>query len=135
VKTCAVCHGENGLGKRVEDAADKKFYQFPPLWGPDSFNDGAGMARLIAMAGFVRANMPFGTSWENPAMTEEDAWDISAFVESQPRPHMSGLEGDFPNRKQKPVDAAYGPFPNGFSPAQHKFGPFQPIKDAARPKK
>ncbi|MDN3565110.1 c-type cytochrome [Paeniroseomonas aquatica] len=59
--TCASCHGEDGQGQRLEaaEAAEQgKRYQFPPLWGPDSYNDGAGMARTITAARFVHANMP-----------------------------------------------------------------------------
>jgi len=37
-RVCATCHQPHGLGKRVGMG-----YEFPPLWGPDSFNDGAGM--------------------------------------------------------------------------------------------
>jgi len=129
---CAVCHGANGDGKRNGTPGEAKGYVVPPLWGPDSFNDGAGMARLITITGFVRSNMPHGTTWESPALTIEEAWDVAASVESQPRPHMDGLDRDYPNRAQKPVDAAYGPYSDQFSQDQHRFWPFQPIKDAAR---
>jgi len=40
-KQCAVCHGEKGEGLR--NAAGGMIY--PPLWGDESFNIGAGMAR------------------------------------------------------------------------------------------
>jgi cytochrome c len=43
-QTCAPCHGVDGLGRRAATGAG---YQFPPLWGPDSFNNGAGMSRLF----------------------------------------------------------------------------------------
>ena len=129
-RICAACHGANGAGQRVGIAGDAKGYAVPPLWGPDSFNDGAGMARLITSAGFVHGNMPAGTTWQAPILSAEDAWDVAAFVESQPRPHMADLERDFPNRLQKPVDAAYGPYADDFSQEQHRLGPFQPIKDA-----
>jgi thiosulfate dehydrogenase len=131
-KTCARCHGPSGAGKRNGTAGDPMGYEFPPLWGPDSFNDGAGMARLITIVGFIHSNMPAGTTWQNPGLTIEDAWDVAAFVESQPRPHMKGLDRDYPDRLQKPVDAAYGPYPDQFGQDQHRFGPFQPIKDVVR---
>jgi thiosulfate dehydrogenase len=131
-QVCARCHGADGAGKRRGVVGDAKGYEFPPLWGPDSFNDGAGMARIITMVGFVHSNMPAGTTWETPALTSEDAWDVAAFVDSQPRPQMKDLERDYPNRLQKPVDAAYGPYPDQFGQDQHRFGPFQPIKDAVR---
>jgi thiosulfate dehydrogenase len=131
-QTCAICHGADGTGKRNGIAGDARGYAFPPLWGPDSFNDGAGMTRLITSVGFIHDNMPFGTTWQKPALTTEDAWDVAAFVESQPRPHVEGLERDYPNRLQKPVDAPFGPWPDQFGPEQHRFGPFAPIRDAVR---
>jgi thiosulfate dehydrogenase len=131
-QACATCHGANGAGKRSGVVGDAKGYEFPPLWGPDSFNDGAGIARLITMTGFVHSNMPAGTTWQHPGLTIDEAWDVAAFVDSQPRPHMNDLDRDFPNRLQKPVDAVYGPYPDQFDQDQHRLGPFQPIKDAVR---
>ena len=60
--------------------ARRQGYAFPPLWGPDSFNDGAGMARLITIAGFVHGNMPAGTTWQNPALTIDEPRDVAAYV-------------------------------------------------------
>src|SRR5574338_31772 len=57
---CAACHGANGQGAPNPDGSG---YAYPPLWGPDSFNDGAGMHRIITAANFIRANMPFGTTY------------------------------------------------------------------------
>ncbi len=58
---CAICHGADGLGLRATvDPADG--YVFPPLWGPDSFNDGAGMHRVLTAARFVKARMPLGNA-------------------------------------------------------------------------
>ena len=87
--TCAVCHQADGQGKRwgPEDAAQRHRYQFPPLWGPDSFNDGAGMARPITAASFIHANMPFGTDYAHPVLSAQDAFDVAVFIDSQPRPH------------------------------------------------
>jgi thiosulfate dehydrogenase len=42
-RLCAACHGPDGSGQRAQAGAG---YQFPPLWGPDSYNNGAGMSRL-----------------------------------------------------------------------------------------
>lgn len=42
---CAVCHQENGLGLKNEDSTGA-YYLYPPLWGDDSYNTGAGMYRL-----------------------------------------------------------------------------------------
>jgi thiosulfate dehydrogenase len=128
--TCASCHGAQGAGKRNGQAGDAKGYAVPPLWGAGSFNDGAGMGRLIDAANFIHSNMPFGTSWKQPALSPDDAWDVAAFLVSQPRPHKSGQERDFPNRLEKPADAPYGPYADNIPAQQHKYGPFKPIRDA-----
>ena len=47
---CARCHGTNGQG--LENARNELV--IPPLWGDQSFNIGAGMARTYTAAGFVR---------------------------------------------------------------------------------
>src|SRR5262249_6321428 len=102
--------------------------EFPPLWGPDSYNDGAGMARSITAARFIRANMPFGVDFEHPVLTPEDAFDVAAYVNSHPRPHKEGTEADYPNRLLKPADAAYPPFADPFPADQHRIGPWPPIE-------
>jgi thiosulfate dehydrogenase len=61
-------------------------YAVPPLWGLDSFNDGAGMARLSNLANFVHSNMPPGADYHDPMLSVEEAWDVAAYVESQERP-------------------------------------------------
>ncbi len=132
---CAVCHGDHGQGRRAGVVGDAQGYAFPPLWGPDSFNDGAGMAHLIGAANFIHANMPVGTSWRAPALTTADAWDVTAYVDAQPRPHMAHRDRDFPNRLEKPVDTPYGPYADDIDPAQHRLGPFQPIRDALKTQK
>ncbi len=127
---CTVCHQADGQGKRwgPEDAGQRHRYQFPPLWGPDSFNDGAGMARPITAANFIRANMPFGTVFAHPVLSPQDAFDVAVFIESQNRPHRVGNEQDFPDRSLKPVDATYPPFLGPFPPLQHLTGPWPPIQ-------
>jgi thiosulfate dehydrogenase len=129
--TCAVCHGSDGQGQRLSPAEASEAgrrYRVPPLWGPDSFNDGAGMARAITAARFVHANMPFGTTFEAPKLPDADAFDVVAFIGGQPRPHRDGLEGDYPDRSRKPVDAAYPPFVGPFTADQHRLGPWPPIQ-------
>ena len=126
---CAICHGGHGEGRAATDR--RAGYAMPPLWGRDSFNDGAGMARLTNAANFIRNNMPDGTTWQTPYLNEADAWDVAAYVEAQPRPHMLHLARDFPDRREKPVDTAYGPYADNFAAAQHKYGPFAPIRAAA----
>jgi len=56
---------------------------FPPLWGPESYNWGAGMARVNPAAGFIKANMPFG---QGNSLSDQQAWDVAAFIDSQERP-------------------------------------------------
>ena len=115
--------------------ADAAGYVFPPLWGPDSFNDGAGMHRLIGSASFIRANMPLGTRFDAPALSVEDAWDVAAFINSQPRPSRARLDLDYPDRAKKPVDAPFPPFVDEFPLDQHRLGPFGPIVAAQKSKR
>lgn len=127
---CAKCHGSDGAGVKRNPVNMRFGYAVPPLFGPDSFNDGAGMARLITAANFVHNNMPAGTDWMMPILSVEESWDVAAFLVSQPRPARPGLARDFPDLLQKPVDAAYGPYADDFPEAQHKYGPFGPIRAA-----
>jgi len=122
---CTACHGADGQGQR-NAAGDG--YQYPPLWGPDSYNDGAGMARLLSAAAFIRRNMPFGTKFDSPVLSDDEAYDVAGYVDSQTRPQKANLDQDFPNRLQKPVDTPYGPYADDFGEQQHKFGPFAPIR-------
>jgi thiosulfate dehydrogenase len=128
--TCAVCHGNNGEGIRRSLPTVDLGYMVPPLWGNDSFNDGAGMSRLITAANFIHFNMPHGTDYLHPQLKPEDAWDVAAYMVSQPRPQKSGLDKDFPDLLEKPVDTPYGPYADGFTAEQHKYGPFAPIRAA-----
>lgn len=125
---CKSCHGGNGEGLM---AADKLTYVYPPLWGIHSYNDGAGMYRLSNFAGFVKNNMPFGASYKDPQLSDEEAWDLAAFVNSQPRPHKE-QKYDYPDLSKKPFDAPYGPYADKYSEKQHKFGPFGPIVASAK---
>ncbi|MGO4408388.1 c-type cytochrome [Bosea sp. RAF48] len=129
-KVCAACHGTDGLGVRRNLPTSDFGYMIPPLWGNDSFNNGAGMARLSVAANFIHFNMPHGTDFTDPQLSVEEAWDVAAYMLSHPRPIKPGLEKDFPDLLLKPVDAPYGPYPDGFSADQHRYGPFGPIRDA-----
>jgi thiosulfate dehydrogenase len=122
---CAACHGADGLGQRAQSRAG---YQFPPLWGTDSYNNGAGMSRLLTAAAYARHNMPIGTTYSAPVLTDEDAYDVAGYIVSQRRPEKTSLDKDFPVRLQKPIDTPYGPYADVFSLEQHKFGPFGPIR-------
>ena len=124
-EVCAACHGLDGLGQRAQNGLG---YQFPPLWGADSFNNGAGMSRLLTAAAYARHNMPLGTSFDSPLLTDEQAYDVAGYIVSQNRPEKVDLDKDFPVRLQKPIDAPYGPYTDGFPVEQHRLGPFDPIR-------
>lgn len=123
---CKVCHGQNGRGT-VNPEGDG--YLYPPVGGHDSFNDGAGMNRVITAAQFIKANMPFGATYDMPLVTDEEAYHIAAFINTFDRPAKSNKATDFPDKKLKPVSTPYGPWADGFPPEQHKFGPFQPMME------
>ena len=124
-QTCGACHGADGLGQRAEGGAG---YRFPPLWGPDSFNNGAGMSRLLTAAAYARHNMPAGTTYAAPVLTDEEAYDVAGYLIAQKRPEKANLDEDFPVRLQKPIDTPYGPFADGFRLEHHELGPFGPIR-------
>ena len=123
---CQSCHGPGGQGQKLTGGSG---YLYPPLWGPDSYNDGAGLFRVSNLAKYVKAAMPFGASFDHPKLTNKQAWDVAAFVNSQPRPHLA-TPHDWPDIHTKPVDHPFGPYADTFSEQQHKFGPYQPIEDA-----
>ena len=79
---CQSCHGANGEGLMTADA---KSYTYPPLWGEHSYNIGAGLFRLSRFAGYVRDNMPFNqATHRSPVLTDEESWDVAAFVNPSP---------------------------------------------------
>lgn len=124
---CQVCHGTDGKGVLKPDSTG---FIYPPLWGPSSYNTGAGLYRLSRFASYVKHNMPFPTaSYDNPQLTDEEAWDLAAFVNSQPRPDKK-FNKDWPDLSKKAMDHPYGPYLDDFSEKQHKYGPFLPIKKA-----
>lgn len=91
---CALCHGEDGQGRRAEGV-----YAFPPLWGTDSYNWGAGMHRVNTAAAFIHANMPLGRP---ESLSVQQAWDVAAFINSHERPQDPRHEGDL-----KETDTAF----------------------------
>lgn len=130
VQHCQTCHGSHGEG--VLNAKGNE-YLYPPLWGPDSYNDGAGLYRLRNFAGFVKYNMPFGVTKDSPQLSDEEAWHVAAYVNSRPRPHKD-QSGDWKDISKKPVDVPTGPYIDDFSEQQHKYGPFAPIEEAIKAK-
>jgi len=92
-ETCSRCHGMDGAGTALA----------PPLWGPRSFNVGAGMARIRTVAAFVRDNMPFDRA---VVLSDQHAYDVAAYVLSHPRPDFARKAEDWPNG-DPPPDVAY----------------------------
>ncbi len=78
---CLDCHGQNGQG-----TADG-----PPVWGPQSYNDGAGLSRIPKLASWMKVGMPLG----DPSLTEQEAADIAAYINSHERPKFK-LEEHLP---------------------------------------
>ena len=103
---CALCHGSDGEG--IKNA--KGQWVYPPLWGDESFNIGAGMARTYTAAAFVKRNMPIAMHNKFPlgqgGMTDQEAVDVAEYFSHQPRPDFAGKVKDWPNGK-KPADARY----------------------------
>lgn len=126
VAKCASCHGQNGEGLPMPEGNGR---HYPPLWGEKSYNEAAGLYRVSTFAGYVKANMPFGSNYQNPQLSDAEAWDLAAFVNSQPRPKHPFLATDWPKIEAKPYDHPFGPFADSFSDMQHKLGPYQPIVD------
>lgn len=128
VQTCVRCHGADGLGTFDSSGVG---YLYPPLWGPNSYTTAAGLFRLSRFAGYVKDNMPFGADHHTTQLSDEEAWDVAAFVNSQPRP-IKVFKEDWPNLAGKPFDHPFGPYADSFSEAQHKYGPFGPIVEARK---
>lgn len=120
---CVSCHQANGQGQLTVDGTE---YTYPPLWGKHSYNDGAGLYRISNFAKYVKYNMPQGVSHTNPLLSDEESWDVAAYVNSQDRPHIH-VPKDWPDITKKPIDHPFGPYADSFTEKQHKFGPFKPI--------
>jgi thiosulfate dehydrogenase len=74
---CAACHGEEGAGFPPA---------LPPVWGPASYNDGAGIDRPENMAAFLFHNMPKN---HPGALTAQQSFDIAVFLHTKPRPRFN----------------------------------------------
>ena len=83
--TCAICHGPQGQGQSLGDTQT-----FPALWGPESFNWGAGMHRVGTAARFIKANMPLGNAG---ILSDQQAWDVAQYIDSQERPQDPRFTG------------------------------------------
>lgn len=69
---CADCHGQHGEGN--DDG--------PPVWGMQSYNDGAGMAGNDKLAAWLKVAMPL----DDPSLSDQEAVDVAAYVNSHGRP-------------------------------------------------
>lgn len=126
MNNCQRCHAADGQGQKTPGEYN---FVYPPLWGENSYTTAAGLYRISRFAGYVKNNMPNDIAeYHKPHLTDEEAWDVAAFVNSQPRPSKVFKE-DWPDISKKPVDHPFGPFADGFSEEQHKYGPFIPIKN------
>jgi thiosulfate dehydrogenase len=96
---CASCHGPQGLGQSVDGKV-----VFPALWGPQSFNWGAGMASIKTAAEFIHANMPLG---QGGSLSVQDAWDVATYVDSQIRPQDPRFTGDVQDTRNKFHDTPF----------------------------
>jgi thiosulfate dehydrogenase len=107
-QNCASCHGPQGLGQSVDGKV-----VFPALWGPQSFNWGAGMASIKTAAEFIHANMPLG---RGGSLSVQEAWDVASYVDSQIRPQDPRFTGDVQDTRNKFHDtrfSMYGQAANG----------------------
>jgi len=123
---CARCHGANGEGKMRSDNVS---YVYPPLWGPNSYQPGSSMHRIIKEAQWLKANMPYDkATYDKPFLTDAEALDIAAFINDDrqhSRPTVKSY--DYPHVEEKSIDYDRGPFVDNFSERQHKFGPYNDI--------
>lgn len=83
---CVLCHAVDGQGQKDAESD----VVFPPLWGANSYNWGAGMARIDTAAGFIKANMPLGKPF---SLSDQDAWDVAAYINSHERPKDARQKG------------------------------------------
>lgn len=124
---CMTCHAEDGHGVLNKPAnadvpADSiKGYDFPPVMGPQSYNQYAGLYRLIVSASFIHSKMPLSSS----DLSLENAYDVAAYINSDPRVSTTEINQDYPDLKIKPVDVPFPPFNDDFPAEQHKYGPYQ----------
>lgn len=107
-RDCALCHGSDGQGQKVAGR-----YVFPPLWGPDSFNWGAGMHELDNAAAFIKANMPLS---RGDTLSDQDAWDVAMYMDAHERPQDPRFTGDLAQTRKEFHDtpmSLYGTTVNG----------------------
>jgi thiosulfate dehydrogenase len=131
VTMCRSCHQTDGAGLRVPGARE---FVYPPLWGDYSYTDAAGLFRITNAARYIKFNMPQGITFGNPQLTDAEAWDVAAFINTQWHPHENTPD-DWPDKSLKPVDCPTGPYTDSYSEKEHKYGPFGPIEEAHKKSK
>ncbi|AJZ56301.1 cytochrome c family protein (plasmid) [Paraburkholderia fungorum] len=112
---CALCHGANGNGQNAGDGTPA----FPALWGDHSYNWGAGMASVKNAAEFIHANMPLGAGG---TLSNQDAWDVAMFVDSQERPQDPRYTGSVAGTRAQFHDSPqsmYGKTVEGYQLGSH----------------
>lgn len=97
LERCTSCHGEDGQGVWIGDKRPG------PLWGPRSWNDGAGAARVYTLAGMIRHDMPY---LDPGSLTDEESQHIALFINSKPRPAFPFKAQDY-RTEPVPPDAVY----------------------------
>ena len=98
-RDCALCHGGDGQGQWADGTQ-----VFPALWGPDSFNWGAGMHSVKTAAGFIKANMPFS---RGNTLTDQDAWDVAYYMDAHERSQDPRFTGDVAATRRKYHDSKW----------------------------
>jgi len=127
-KQCASCHGIEGLGIKNSEFNQGAGYLYPPLAGNDTYDDNGHMYLIPTLAAFIYANMPLGSTYKNPTLTQEQSYDVAAYINSDlPRLHNPNIKFSYPNPNFRP---------QGFAPSEQfsedeqaaykkaKFGPF-----------
>lgn len=84
-RKCADCHRKDGAGD--EDN--------PPVWGPRSYNQGAGLSRVLQLASWLKVAMPL----DDATLTDQEALDVAAFVNSHDRPEFN-LQERLPDKSR-----------------------------------
>lgn len=122
---CASCHGPAGLGIKNADFATSGGYQFPPIAGDDTYDDGGHMYMVPLMTRFLYVNMPLGATAKQPQLTVQDAYDIAAYVNSDlPRRHNPGRIHAYPDPAFRPKGfAIHEHYPNSAAYRRARFGP------------
>jgi thiosulfate dehydrogenase len=80
---CVSCHQPDGGGTGP----------IPALWGARSYAITASMGRQERAASFIMHNMPQSAPG---TLTAQEAFDLSAFINAQPRPDAPNKGGDWP---------------------------------------